>query len=660
MEEGIAQSVRPRQPRGCRRQRQVLAIDRLVVSKRPRPRGKLSCSTTTDSLKVPATMATKQDAAEQAKEFLRQVIKYRFWISISVAALFAVIAYLVGSGPVRDNADKERKSIIAAEKDVQQYNVPTIPTSDYMPVVEKKTQVLDKDVTVAWKTLFDRQAPLLTWPATVAKRFPAWGRKWPEKVEPTKVELAIADYIDAYPAFVSMVYKTCNPFDYETGAGIVSTPGQDDLLRPTKFDPEKLPDLGKVWAAQERLWIQRTLLEVVAEVNKNAKTWDEAPIRQIVELEVGNSISQDQRSIAKNDTLLEAEAIPAPGDPPPDTGTGATPSAGGLPGGKGGGMGNFSMGGMGGAGAAAATENVFYVKSDSDKFKIMPILMSVLIDQDRVQDFLIELENSPMWIQVKDFELLHPTSRVTKPEKGEEAGGAMGMMGGMGVRQMSGMSGMMGMSGMGGMMQQQQNMMQQQSRMQQQMVGGMTGMGGGRGGMGGFGGGTAVKKGTSTKGKDPAKKREDEAKAAAEAKGPSFLDPYFNIVQVRIYGQARFFKPPPDVPAAEPSPGDVAGATAAPASNEAAKGGSTDAPAAKDAAKAEPAEESPSATTGAVEKPAPAPDSIPKNEGAAKTDSAPAGKQAASPTEETDEPDAKTSKTEPAPKTQPEKAKPKS
>ena len=44
--------------------------------------------------------------------------------------------------------------------------------------------------------------------------------------------------------------------------------------------------------------------------------------------------------------------------------------------------------------------------------------MTVLIDQDHVQDLLVELENSPMSIQVKDFELQRPTARVTKPEKG--------------------------------------------------------------------------------------------------------------------------------------------------------------------------------------------------------------------------------------------------
>ena len=67
------------------------------------------------------------------------------------------------------------------------------------------------------------------------------------------------------------------------------------------FQTEKPPDLGKVWSAQERLWIQRTLLEVVAQVNKNAKNWDTAIIKQIDELEVGNPIAQDQRSLAKNE-----------------------------------------------------------------------------------------------------------------------------------------------------------------------------------------------------------------------------------------------------------------------------------------------------------------------------------------------------------------------
>ena len=256
----------------------------------------------------------QKDATETAKEVLRQIIKYRFWISISIAALFAIIAYFMGAGPVQALAKTETDKIIGAEKAVQKYASPSIPTKEYEPIVVEKTQILTKDVNSAWKILFDRQAPLLTWPEEVQERFRKWGRQWPTDTDPRKVSLAIVDYIDAYPSYVKMVYKTANPFDYETGEGVVVAGPEDQLLKPAVFDPDHPPGLGKVWAAQERLWIQRTLLEVVAQVNKNAKTWDSSVIKQIVELEVGNPAAQDQRSLAKSETLEESQPILAPGE----------------------------------------------------------------------------------------------------------------------------------------------------------------------------------------------------------------------------------------------------------------------------------------------------------------------------------------------------------
>ena len=53
-----------------------------------------------------------------------------------------------------------------------------------------------------------------------------------------------------------------------------------------------------------------------------------------------------------------------------------------------------------------------------------------------------------------------------------------------------------------------------------------------------------------------AKKLQEELE---KRKGPSLFDPYFNIVQVTVYGQARFYNPPPAEPQAQPSPGDVRG-----------------------------------------------------------------------------------------------------
>jgi len=512
---------------------------------------------------------------EQAKEFLRQVIKYRFWISITVAALFATIAYLVGSKPVRDATLKEVGIIKAAETDVKQYTSPSIPNAQYKPIVEEKTAVLTTDVNAAWKTLFDRQAPLLTWPETVQDRFRKWGRKWPEDEDKGKVLLAIVDYMEAYPSYVTMVYKSFKPFDYETGEGIVVAAPEQGLLRPSVFQTEKPPDLGKVWSAQERLWIQRTLLEVVAQVNKNAKDWDTATIKQIDALEVGSSVAQDQRSVAKGDQLTEADKIYPPGEEaPPEE------AAGGGGGGMGGKMGEMMqmqmmggagrrMGGMMGGGGALAQDggSVSYVKSENDKgqYKIMPVLLTVLIDQDRIQDLLIELENSPMSIQVMDLELAHPTSKVTKPEKGTAAYGGFaggGMMGGMGGMMSSMMmrGGMGRMSGFGG---RASEMMGQMGQMMGQR-GGM--MGGGYPGMMGGGAVTPERKGIDKRNVDSKKGRTEKEKAALQSKGPSLFDPYFDIIQMTVYGQARFFNPPPAQPAAEPSPGETAAAPVPPAS----------------------------------------------------------------------------------------------
>src|SRR5262249_28564451 len=61
------------------------------------------------------------------------------------------------------------------------------------------------------------------------------------------------------------------------------------------------------------------------------------------------------------------------------------------------------------------------------------------------------------------------------------------------------------------------------------------------------------------------KRFEEQEKAVAKATPQSLHDPYFNIVEVTVYGQARFYNPPPEEPPAEASAADSALATGAPA-----------------------------------------------------------------------------------------------
>ncbi len=206
------------------------------------------------------------------------------------------------------------------------------------------------------------------------------------------------------------------------------------------------------------------------------------------------------------------------------------------------------MGGMGGGrGTHADEDSVYYVKvGNIQQYRILPIQMTVLVDQDHVQALLVELENSPMSIDVKEFELQRPTVRVIKPEKGT----ARAEMGG-GMMRMGPMMGGRGVTGWAGKM----------AELRKQFSGGM-------GRATPRPAANAGRTGTNVRNIDFAEKRKKEEEKIKEAKGPSLFDPYFNIVEVTVYGQARFFKPPPTEPAAGPSPGHtavVAGTVAAPA-----------------------------------------------------------------------------------------------
>ncbi|WP_337177832.1 hypothetical protein [Paludisphaera sp.] len=502
---------------------------------------------------------------DQVKAFLSQVVRYRFWISICVAVLFSAGAYVLGSGPVQKAAEDEKNKIESAYKDVQQYASSAVPTADFAPIVQAKTEVLNKDVDAAWEALYERQAPLLTWPETVAERFTKWGRKWPEDVAGTAVQLAIIDYIEAYPEYVDSVFKVFRPFDYETGEGVVASAPRDQLLQVVAFDINKLPKLNEVWSAQERLWVQRTVLEVIADVNRDARDWDTASVKEIKVLEVGSAVAQDQRSLAKGEELEEAEPIVNPDEPEEEFEEGGMGGMGGM-GSEGmmammgsGGMAKGGRGpGMGGMGGKIETaESVFYLKPENaTQYKILPVMVTVLVDQERVPDLLVAFENSPMSIEVRDFELQRTTDPVVKPEKGDEFSG-YGMMG-MGMMGPGMMGGRRGYGGMMGRMMGEMGGAEGMSMMGPGMMGsGMMGPGMMRG-MGGMGGMAQARKGVDRRGVDRAEKRKEAEKAITEAKSvePS-PDLYYNIVEVTVYGQARFYNEPTPEAAEEASPGEA-------------------------------------------------------------------------------------------------------
>jgi len=485
---------------------------------------------------------------DQVKEFLRQAVKYRFWIAVGVSALLPLIAFFVANGKLKAETDAETAKVEGAHKGVQPYQNGVLPNRTYKELTDERTAVLAKSVDGAWSKLYERQAPLLTWPPEVSERFQLWGEQWPKGVDQVQIQNAINDWVQVYPAYVTAVYKSFRPFDYDTGEGVVAAPSESDLLHPAAYTVDDPPSLGKVWAAQKKLWIEGVVLDVVNNVNKDADDWDSAAIKEVQVIEVANPLAQDQRSIAKGEKLKEAPEIKNPDakEAPPAPTVTTTPGA---PGGGSMPMPTMPMPMLGGAGGKAEAEAVMVLetKTPATQFDIIPVHLSVLIDQSRIPDLIVGFENSPMAIQVLDFEMNVPATPVTKPVKGEQRpmgmGGMMGMMG----NNMTAMQSMSMMRSMQNMMS-TQGMMQGMQSMPTMMMPGMMGQP------------AAKRKGTdvSKKNLEAIQKRnaaardkgksaeEDETKPAIAKKKNT--NPYYNIIEVRVYGQARFYKAPPPPP----------------------------------------------------------------------------------------------------------------
>ena len=241
-------------------------------------------------------------------------------------------------------------------------------------------------------------------------------------------------------------------------------------------------------------------------------------------------------------TTLEAAAPlnpdGAPPPPPPASGTFAAP-------------------GGGGQGGNNASADVLYFKAlPQQPYKILPIMMKVYVDQDKLPDFLIGLENSPMAIQVMEPEINKPSSPVIKPVYGETTSGMSGFGaprgGGSTMPGAGGESMRMPGGGKGGGM---------------PAPGGNAGRPGGGGDMpmgpggamrpggpGRPGGNGPANKGTDQHGVNKAEIRKQNTAATKAKTAPKKnFDQYYNVIEVTVYGQARFYNTPPAAPAVEPS-----------------------------------------------------------------------------------------------------------
>ena len=134
---------------------------------------------------------------DQLKDILKQLITYRFWIAVGVSLLLPAVAYFLGASKIQAEAKAAEGNITNASKGVKEYTQGKPVNKQYAEIVTVKTEDLTKDVDQSWKELYERQAPLLTWPERVHDRFTTWGRDWPKDTDASAVQIAHANGVDS-------------------------------------------------------------------------------------------------------------------------------------------------------------------------------------------------------------------------------------------------------------------------------------------------------------------------------------------------------------------------------------------------------------------------------------------------------------------------------
>ena len=431
----------------------------------------------------------------EKKGFVAAAAKHHFWILLGLALPVGVAMWWLGKSQLEADYAKEKGSIQGSFSSLNGVSGGEVPLMDgsWTPEVSKRAKRVNEDVYTAWKMVYDRQLDVLKWPERLSSRFHKWIAD-PSKGNRDDEDFArrhylnyidqevdrLAEVVDAredpegmmggggYPGGGMPGYSASSGYGASTATGDAEDfdpdlPGtvvwsmQDRAALDAKFgkgvwDANNPPSEAEIRLVQENLWIYDAVFRVIADINKDAGGRYAAPIKTIQQVSIGRDASM----------MLQMDAIESGFVLVSDVADASNPYAN---------MGD-GYGGMMGGGEGAAmskvemlTENRYLdpktfepletapTAEDAHLMKVIPIYLSLVMDQRRIGDFLAACGNAELPIEITGFKF-----QARGDMFGEEGGmgggypgggGMPGYGGGMGGNPYGGMGGYPG-GGMGG------------------------------------------------------------------------------------------------------------------------------------------------------------------------------------------------------------------
>jgi hypothetical protein len=350
---------------------------------------------------------------DRLKTILIVLKKYHFW-ALCLIVLVATLACWWRATTGLADLYRQNKSNIDAKFNDFTTKIGENPPND--AVISKKVEqeaALKQKVFRAWEVLYDQQRKVNTAPSEVGEEF----KKKFDKLKPNE-ELDIKSR-EVYQNFIKLHLPTLlslvdarrpappttepttatspdmAPGSEEQFTGVVEWSDSDYSRITGRFKWLETPSTAEIRLVQEDLWVYEALLRVIKNINRDATSPSNAVVKTIDTILIGKeAVGKDSEESVLRGVASTASAGSPPGGPP-------APAA--------------SLPTLQETNLAQLNEGRYVdnrgnplppgAKSPHEEFKMMPIYMSLVVDQRQVPKLLVECANSTMPIEVRRIQL---------------------------------------------------------------------------------------------------------------------------------------------------------------------------------------------------------------------------------------------------------------
>lgn len=336
-----------------------------------------------------STTAAKPNAAEQMKQLAGALKKHHFWLLLVIAVIAAIVVWSMATGQLQQAFAFDQRKIEGTFVGVN--NMPTpFRNQEMIGQIDAEQAKITRQAIEAWNVLYERQKPLLVWPKEVAAIAQI----------PLDQEIPLGLRSDFQQICLVRewhnVFLTAEPKDpkldpmsttQDPPAGYIEKldwPSSDRLSILQRYQAEtEAPTTVRVRTTMEDIWVYQNMVDVIRDMNKDARDAADATIKRIRTLDIAQwAINKAHSNIGlDNPDITGTRPAGRPLPLPAKTGTAKHSTDDALL------LGRFLDG---------DSRPIMDKKANAfAEFRQMFVLMRLVMNQEAVNDLLARCANAP-------------------------------------------------------------------------------------------------------------------------------------------------------------------------------------------------------------------------------------------------------------------------